>query len=108
MKRSKYCAASCSHCGSSLNRYGVTTLCLTCAALSNRECAKASRLVRRAIVRGELPPAYGQKCTDCGNPATVYDHRDYAKPLEVEAVCNGCNVKRGPALPFVRLLRAAA
>jgi len=35
------------------------------------------------------------KCADCEKRAGVYDHRDYKKPLQVEAVCNGCNVHRG-------------
>ena len=46
---------------------------------------------------GELLPATAFKCVDCERPATVYDHRDYSKPLAVEPVCRSCNVMRGPA-----------
>ena len=34
-------------------------------------------------------------CVDCGEKATDYDHRDYSKPLKVDAVCHKCNVRRG-------------
>ena len=37
------------------------------------------------------------KCTDCEARATQYDHREYAKPLEVEPVCAKHNRERGPA-----------
>lgn len=37
-------------------------------------------------------------CSDCKSRATVYDHRDYNKPLEVEPVCRGCNYQRGKAV----------
>jgi hypothetical protein len=37
-------------------------------------------------------------CVDCHiRPAAVYDHRFYARPLEVDAVCYPCNMNRGPA-----------
>lgn len=52
-----------------------------------------------AIRKGKLRRLDGTvPCVDCGKPATEYDHRDYAKPLEVEAVCSSCNSKRGPAI----------
>jgi hypothetical protein len=35
---------------------------------------------------------------DCGAKATAYDHRDHAKPLDVQPVCDSCNSKRGPAI----------
>lgn len=38
------------------------------------------------------------KCVDCGKRAQCYDHRDYAKPLEVNPVCRSCNKFRGPGL----------
>lgn len=61
--------------------------------------------VARAIRHGTLPRLDGSiPCTDCGAPATRYDHREYAKPLDVEPVCRRCNSKRGPALDsYVRL-----
>lgn len=61
-----------------------------------RECVRA---VRQAIVSGELPPPRGMVCVDCGGEAIEYEHRDYRKPLDVEPICRGCNLKRGPAIP---------
>lgn len=40
------------------------------------------------------------KCVDCGEPATIYNHRNYYEPLDVEPVCRRCNSKRGPAYPY--------
>lgn len=37
-------------------------------------------------------------CVDCWARATMYDHRDYNRPLLVDAVCRACNFKRGPAI----------
>jgi hypothetical protein len=59
--------------------------------------------VQRAIKHGYLPKPSTLTCLDCGQPAQVYDHRDYNKPLDVEPVCHACNIKRGPALPFVHV-----
>lgn len=57
----------------------------------------AHRYVQAAIEIGFLPALDGAiNCVDCGIPAKCYDHRDYAKPLDVEPVCVGCNVRRGP------------
>ena len=54
--------------------------------------------VNTAIKKGLLPKLDGSTpCSDCGKPATEYDHRDYEKPLAVEPVCHSCNLKRGPA-----------
>jgi len=39
-------------------------------------------------------------CTDCGAQARDYDHRDYARPLDIEPVCRRCNQKRGPAKQY--------
>lgn len=68
------------------------------AALDLR--ATARRLVAEAIKRGDIKKAIFQKCADCGGKAQCYDHRDYRKPLEVDAVCKACDVKRGAGLPF--------
>jgi hypothetical protein len=54
--------------------------------------------VGKAIKAGKLPSPKTLLCSDCGNSATEYDHRDYSKPLIVEAVCHSCNVKRGPGI----------
>lgn len=61
---------------------------------------RANGAVQRAKQRGRLPKLDGHVlCVDCGNIATGYDHRDYNKPLDVDPVCNSCNLIRGPALP---------
>ena len=64
----------------------------------------AHAAVARAIKRGLLKRPREFPCTDCGKPAEQYDHREYAKPLEVEPVCRRCNLKRGPALDSVARL----
>lgn len=63
---------------------------------------KANNAVYKAVKRGDLPklPNPAILCVDCAKhgedrPARHYDHRDYLKPLDVEAVCNSCNQKRG-------------
>lgn len=58
---------------------------------------KAHAAVSKAIKTGQLPRPDTLQCADCDRPAEVYDHRDYAKPLEVDAVCRSCNVMRGHA-----------
>ena len=59
----------------------------------------AHRYVSVAVYNGDLPRLDGSvPCTDCGQPAQEYDHRDYKKPLEVEPVCRECNAARGPGL----------
>lgn len=59
----------------------------------------AQNVVSKAKALGILPSlASGDyECVDCGGVATEYEHRDYAKPLEVEPVCRGCNLRRGGA-----------
>lgn len=64
---------------------------------------KSHKYVAAAIRDGYLPRPSSLTCLDCGAPAQAYDHRDYNKPLDVEPVCHACNVKRGPALPFVHV-----
>jgi hypothetical protein len=61
---------------------------------------RAIALVSIAKATGKLPYLDGTTiCVDCKRKrATVYDHRDYLKPLQVDAVCHHCNVRRGPAL----------
>lgn len=62
--------------------------------------SQAHAAVAKAIKLGLLQPINAfTKCADCGKPAKHYDHRDYNKPLEVEAVCQKCNRNRGSAKP---------
>jgi hypothetical protein len=78
-------------------------LCIQCASKVRPTQSAAYRAVRSAIVRGDLPLLRDCRCIDCGFPAQAYDHRDYSRPLEVDAVCWSCNGKRGSA----KQLRAA-
>lgn len=62
---------------------------------------RACKIVERAVKAGNLINLKRKKilCVDCRtNRATKYEHRDYAKPLEVDPVCQRCNQKRGPAI----------
>jgi len=63
--------------------------------------ARAGYLVRKAVKNGTLVNLKETfvKCVDCGWRATVYEHRDYNKPLDVEPVCAGCNISRGTNSP---------
>ena len=56
---------------------------------------KAAALITQAVRKGLLPPARTLICVDCGKQARDYDHRDYSKPLNVNPVCRGCNLRRG-------------
>lgn len=103
---------NCSSCGErTLAASASQKFCSACAKSAYRQCrdrwgrdrplaTKAASLVNRAIQDGEIPPARGQKCVDCGGSADRYDHRDYTKPLWVEPVCHGCNRRRGPGHPY--------
>lgn len=62
--------------------------------------ADATKAVIKAVESGLLPKPTSHTCADCEKPATVYDHRDYNKPLDVTPVCNSCNNIRGPAIPL--------
>lgn len=71
-----------------------------CPGCSRRVATIAGRarlLTREAVKAGLLPNPTTLKCTDCHKTATVYDHRSYAVALKVQAVCDSCNAKRGPA-----------
>ncbi len=61
---------------------------------------RAHSLTHKAIREGKLPNLKVRRirCKDCPARATCYDHRDYAKPLKVSAVCTGCNIRRGRAI----------
>ena len=74
----------------------MRTLCRECykerSIIQHRTCSK----VGWAKISGKLPRLDGTiKCMDCGEPAMVYEHRDYFKPLDVDPVCKKCNRLRG-------------
>jgi hypothetical protein len=58
---------------------------------------RAGSLVQLAIRHGLLTMQPDAKCVDCGKPADVWEHRDYARPLDVKPVCKGCNNRAGHA-----------
>jgi len=61
--------------------------------------SRASSAVNMAVRQGILPSlSRGEyQCSDCSDAASVYDHRDYSLPLDVDPVCRACNQKRGAA-----------
>jgi hypothetical protein len=67
------------------------------SAARHPERRKAREKVKDAIRRGDLPPARERACVDCGARAAAYDHRDHARPLDVESVCHECHGKRSRA-----------
>lgn len=59
---------------------------------------KASLCVALAKQLGVLPILDGTiACADCGGVATEYEHRDYARPYDVDPICRSCNLRRGSA-----------
>ena len=93
---------TCLRCGAKFMGTSNRKVCINCSASieRRREDSRKStyRAVWRARMDGLIPPLTGRLCVDCGAPATRYDHRDYGKPLDVEPVCHGCNIRRGPAI----------
>ncbi len=85
----------CLDCGA--ERFFLSNRCESCRAGYDKSQRAAVNAVGRAIARGELQSAKTQVCFDCGEPGNVWDHRDYTKPLDVQAVCRPCNGRRGPA-----------
>ena len=96
---------TCVNCGSVELRKGGTAEfhCGSCRVLRGKSDLSspkymAHQAVAKARARGSLPDPKTCKCADCGVNAIEYDHRDYAKPLDVAPVCRRCNLRRGPAL----------
>jgi hypothetical protein len=83
-----------------LERKHKMNVCYTCwYDARNNAVAVVSRSKKTNSLKDEVVP-----CRDCGKRATQYDHRDYNKPLEVEPVCQSCNLLRGHAKPMGRRL----
>lgn len=80
-----------------LGKLTVQTYCKPCKPSISKAQIAAVITVRKARLAGDLPPPNKLKCVDCGKPAYCYDHRDYSKPLQVDAVCASCNKYRGAA-----------
>lgn len=88
----------CLSCARAEPRQSNAVFCFECAIQRTVEQSRAIGAVSRAVARNEMAPASELACTDCGEPAAAYDHRDYTRQLDVEPVCASCNVARGPAL----------
>jgi hypothetical protein len=74
--------------------YGSTTKRAADYQARNPEKYRAHYLVRSAIKSGKLPKVSTTTCEDCGVQAQVYHHENYSKPLEVNALCQVCHMKR--------------
>jgi hypothetical protein len=101
--KQKLCA-----CGGDLEPYGRRDRCHKCRKRHEQQMDAiknpAHQAVAAAIKAGKLSRLDGSvPCVDCGKPATHYDHREYAKPLEVDPVCRSCNIRRGPAKDIAEL-----
>ena len=97
----------CVSCGGDISRRDtMAILCWPCINGSMPLRRRAAKAVRDAILSGKLAPVSTRLCVDCCAPAQVYDHRDYARPLEVAPVCFSCNVRRGPADSLTIFARA--
>lgn len=95
---------ACTGCGDA-HRRRFSAYCEPCSSanwlFSNYGSGRAiaALAVAKARAAGELISPTLFKCVDCGEPANCYDHRDYNRPLIVDPVCKGCNIRRGPAIP---------
>lgn len=79
-------------------RAGRVWYCPRCRAEVHYMRMDAIAQVNHAVRLGVLMRADQFRCVDdCGGWAQVWDHRDYSKPLQVEPVCQSCNMRRGPA-----------
>ena len=99
----------CTACGS--NSFGRRTMCAACIETGNYRHdfaafkalgggAYAASAANKAIKAGALPAPASCLCVDCGKQASLYEHRDYNKPLDVAPTCKSCNSRRGPAIPL--------
>jgi hypothetical protein len=94
---------TCLCCGAAAERKAQSrsNFCVSCISIQRKECERAGNAVQKAIRAGDIPHPLTCACADCGKPASVYDHRDYTRPLDVEPVCRSCNYKRGQAFNSV-------
>ena len=66
--------------------------------IKNTNMYSAKKKVYVEVRSGRLPKANTLNCFRCGGKASVYDHRDYSKPLEVTPLCRRCNKLIGKGL----------
>jgi hypothetical protein len=97
--RSKAKEFKCVHCGVVLAQRHNTSkrCCLDCEHQTENDKRRARYHIVKAIASGTMLPASRYECWDCNEPAVCYDHRNYARPLDVQPVCKACNGRRGPA-----------
>lgn len=120
--RAKYCiscspyirefvpATNCVHCNADItHRHYLATTCFDCSGRSRpgyrykpmNDNEIARKITKYAVKHGFLLPAKSYICIDCkSRQAECYDHRDYTRPLDVEAVCLPCNASRGRGIPL--------
>jgi hypothetical protein len=93
----------CKDCGGALRAYSsIPPLrCDSCWALNRTNEINIKRPAHKAVAlairSGLMKKPSEHSCVDCGEQAQVYDHREYAKPLDVVPVCKKCNIRRGHA-----------
>lgn len=92
----------CMYCGFPTRENSVRKFCANCRKLISRMKVNAYYRVRKAILNGSLKKPNLLGCVDCGKTAKYYEHRDYRKPLKVDPICHGCNLRRGPATHLLR------
>src|ERR1017187_6287210 len=64
-------------------------------AIVNNDKFKAQKLVRVAVLRGEL--SVPDQCEKCGKTSRLEAHHDdYSKPLAVRWLCKACHVAELP------------
>lgn len=88
---------ACCYCGDKTKREPNAIYCWPCYDARQPALLAGVAATRKAIREGLLAPIDECYCVDCGAFAEMYDHRDYAKPLDVDPVCRRCNIRRGPA-----------
>ncbi len=89
---------TCHHCAQEFTGDARNSrYCQPCKLLSKRARERAYTIMNKAIYSAQIPWPRTLPCADCGQPASLYDHRDYRQPLLVEPVCRKCNWHRGPA-----------
>ena len=86
----------CLICKKPFCRNPLAKYCIKCTKIRDKKKGFAHNKVAKAIRDGILKKLDGSiKCVDCGDIAKCYDHRDYARPLDVDPVCWSCDKQRG-------------
>ncbi len=94
-----FCLPLCAICEQVPVRSVKSMLCIPCLDVHLKRQTKALSVVMKARLSGKLADPSTLQCVDCAQPARVWEHRDYLKPLDVEPVCYPCNQRRGFTMP---------